>query len=309
MTAAMFDQVRKDATVTSVHVPTALGNQKKPKARLFGDVHPAAKRILETAGPTQRTLEQLDSQRSKMPIRYDMRALAKLREDQVPRFLGVLTNPNLLGTKDVEIDKLIATQNRVDTAKVKAMASSGGESAAPPTVVKFAGEHYIADGHHRVVAAWLRGDKTIKARFKDLEPESNAMKRDPWSIPFQVKKTDADRQLLFGWASIVTKNGVPIIDKQGDIIPVSVLEDAVYDFNLTAKRSHNDMHVLDDTGTLVESMMFTKAKQDALNIDLGHEGWWTGWKVTDSNVWSAYKSGSRPEFSIGGNAVPVPVEF
>jgi uncharacterized ParB-like nuclease family protein len=36
-------------------------------------------------------------------------------------------------------------------------------------VVRHKGKHYIIDGHHRVVAARLRGEKTINANVQDLD--------------------------------------------------------------------------------------------------------------------------------------------
>jgi hypothetical protein len=58
----------------------------------------------------------------------------------------------------VRLDELIATQRRVTKAGVM------GAGDAPITVLQTTdGRRYIADGHHRAVAAWLRGDDTIPA--------------------------------------------------------------------------------------------------------------------------------------------------
>ena len=53
-------------------------------------------------------------------------------------------------------------------------------------------------------------------------------------------------------------------------------------------------------GRMIESMMFTCEKQDALGICLNMEGWWLGFKVDDPNTWAQIKRGELPEFSIGG---------
>lgn len=120
-----------------------------------------------------------------------------------------------------------------------------------------------------------------------------------WSIPFKIAKADADQQLIFGWASVVEKNGQLIIDKQGDAITPEDLEKAAYDFALNA-RAHGHMHEQTGTGRMVESMIFTKQKQDILGIDLGKVGWWVGFKVDHPETWAAHKRGELPEFSIGG---------
>ena len=56
---------------------------------------------------------------------------------------------------------------------------------------------------------------------------------------------------------------------------------------------------------LVESMVFTKEKQNALGIAEGTipEGWWIGFKVTDPDVWDKVKDGTYSMFSIEGEAI------
>lgn len=121
-------------------------------------------------------------------------------------------------------------------------------------------------------------------------------------IVFEIAKSDPDQQLIFGWASVSEEAGQAVVDKQGDIIPSAELESAAYDFVLNS-RNQGDMHTRTGVGRMVESMMFSKQKQDALGIDLGKVGWWTGFKVDCPELWTDIKAGRRPEFSIGGMAV------
>jgi hypothetical protein len=121
---------------------------------------------------------------------------------------------------------------------------------------------------------------------------------------FKAVEVKADEHLIFGWASVVTKGGKLIVDKQGDVIEPAELENAAYEFVLNA-RDHGHMHRTIGTGRMVESMVFTDEKQKALGIDLGQEGWFVGFKVDEPAVWDAHKRGELPEFSIGGLAVPV----
>jgi hypothetical protein len=123
----------------------------------------------------------------------------------------------------------------------------------------------------------------------------------------RVCKFDEDRQLVFGWASVCSIDGEDVIDKQGDIIPESELENAVYDYNMYC-RKQGDMHERLGVGRLVESMVFTVEKQQAMGIDLGMVGWWVGFKVDDPAVWKRIKAGDLPEFSIGGRAIRDDVE-
>lgn len=128
-----------------------------------------------------------------------------------------------------------------------------------------------------------------------------------WSVPFKVAKADEEQRLIFGWASVVEISGQEVVDRQGDIISPEELESAAYDFVLSS-RAHGHMHDVTGTGQLVESMVFTKEKQAALGIDIGKVAWWVGFYVESDDVWDALKRGELPEFSIGGKAVPVPVE-
>ena len=102
-------------------------------------------------------------------------------------------------------------------------------------------------------------------------------------------------------------NGELVVDKQGDIIPEDELEQAAYEYVLYC-RQQGDMHERMGVGRLVESMVFTKQKQEVLGIDLGMCGWFVGFRVDDPGVWKKIKGGELPEFSIGGKAMRVPHE-
>lgn len=301
----------KDAPgVGAVHVSTALGNRSK--RRFIASIADVLLPRIVSAAKRDRSLLPLGTAgMAQVPFPYDPSALAALRSDQKPRFFGALTNPEALPVASLPLADLTAMQNRVDPAKVHAWASGAIRSDKLPVITRFNGRHYIADGHHRLAGAWLRGDAMAQVRLKDLDPVTDAMKRDGgssdplgWSGRLDIKKADPDQQLLFGWASVVEKAGRPIIDKQGDIIPVWALEPAAYDFVLHS-RDQGDMHRQVGQGRLVESMVFTTDKQKALGIDLGMVGWWTGFKVDSPDLWKSIRAGERPEFSIGGQAVSV----
>jgi putative serine protease XkdF len=295
------DLIKSQPGVQSVHASTALGNGARRRRRRL--VFPAFIGQTNVTKLSGRVLAPLDAERSHTPFTYDPTALGSLRQDQVPRFLGALTNPDDLPVQTVSLDHLTAIQNRVDTAKVQAWADGTIKSDKLAVVVKDGDRQLIADGHHRLSGAWLRGETTAKVRVKDISPVSNAVKRDlDWSLPLDIRKADPDQQLVFGWASVIEKGGVIVTDKQGDQIPTSAMEPAAYDFVLNS-RDHGDMHEATGRGRLVESFMATHEKQAALGIDLGMVGWWTGFHVECPELWKAYRAGLRPEFSIGGSAV------
>jgi Putative phage serine protease XkdF len=132
-----------------------------------------------------------------------------------------------------------------------------------------------------------------------------------------IVKLDRVQHLVFGWASIVTVDGKEICDTQGDIISSMTMEDAAYDFVLTARKG-GDMHQTSADGTargvsrLVESIAFTREKQLAMVqslhdqgitnavVDLCCEGWWIGFYVDNPGTWARIESGELKAFSIGG---------
>lgn len=160
--------------------------------------------------------------------------------------------------------------------------------------------------------AMARATDAISVKAPDLALDEDDDSGDivhgskSWSLPLDIIKAQPDQQLIFGWASVIEKDGVPIVDKQDDIILIEDLEKAAYDFVIHS-RNHGDMHRSVHKAKMIESMVFTKEKQDALNIDLGQIGWWVGFHVEDAQLWKDHKDGKRPEFSIGGAAIPVVV--
>lgn len=121
------------------------------------------------------------------------------------------------------------------------------------------------------------------------------------SLIFKVDSTSEDKNLVFGWASVIDKgNGEAIVDTQGDVIYEGELEKGAYRFVKTSRQA-GEMHERIGVGTLVESMVFTKEKQKALGIPEGSMpvGWWIGFEV-DPDVFSKIKDGTYKAFSIGG---------
>jgi len=206
-----------------------------------------------------------------------------------------------------------ATTLDVDKAVQAALAKALGKPLAD-----FLKDATAADVHQTTA---LGNDKKKKKTFlstlsdakEDADPEDQtSVGKADMNLPFQiVTKSEGDnaddQRLVFGWASISTNSGTEVIDKQGDIIAPDELEKAAYDFVLYS-RTQGDMHVRKGVGRLVESMVFTKQKQELLGIDLGLEGWFVGFKVDDDAVWKSIKAGNLPEFSVGGRGKRVPVE-
>ena len=122
---------------------------------------------------------------------------------------------------------------------------------------------------------------------------------------FKIHKSDDDQMLAFGWANVaVTADGEQVTDLQEDVVEPEVLEQAAYSF-VELYREGGEMHERGGCAVLVESIMFTKQKMEAVGIPEGTlpEGWWIGFRVTDPDVWEKVKSGEYAMFSIEGEAV------
>lgn len=126
----------------------------------------------------------------------------------------------------------------------------------------------------------------------------------------KVMKSDDDRHLVFGWASVAIRvDGGQIVDYQDDAIDPEDLETAAYNY-VADFGTAGEMHQRGGVGRVIESMMFTKEKATALGIPEGilPQGWWIGFHITDDEVWEKIKSGEYSMFSIEGTATREPME-
>ena len=124
-----------------------------------------------------------------------------------------------------------------------------------------------------------------------------------FSMESQVVKYDDDRQFVFGFFSVIEVDGDTVVDKQGDIISEAELENAAYQFVLKFREA-SDAHLPGAApGQLIESIVFTHEKQEALGIDLGKVGWWGGFWIEDVEVWKKIRKGDYKAFSIEGGCV------
>jgi len=127
---------------------------------------------------------------------------------------------------------------------------------------------------------------------------------------FIFAKADNDKRLAFGWASVAVRvDGEVVVDWQDDIIDIEELERAAYEY-VAVFGVAGEMHVRGGVGRLIESVVFTKEKAQAMGIPEGYmpEGWWIGFRVDDDEVWQKVKDGTYNMFSIEGKAKRVPVD-
>lgn len=120
----------------------------------------------------------------------------------------------------------------------------------------------------------------------------------------QITKSIADKQLVFGWASVaLLKNGEIPLDWAGDIIPTDELENMAYNF-VQFYGQTGEQHKGEAFGKVIESMVFTPEKMQLLGIpeNTVHIGWWIGFYIPDPEIFEKVKNGTYKMFSIQGTA-------
>jgi hypothetical protein len=147
-------------------------------------------------------------------------------------------------------------------------------------------------------------------KFSDLIEKS---RREPEGViksRFKIMKSDEEKMLAFGWASVSMRvDGELIEDWQKDIVEPEELERAAYEF-VELYREGGEMHERGGVAVLIESVVFTEEKMRIMDIPEGTLpiGWWIGFRVTDEDVWEKVKDGTYQMFSIEGEARRVDVE-
>ena len=122
------------------------------------------------------------------------------------------------------------------------------------------------------------------------------------SVEGQILKADEEQRMVYGWASVVTEKGEPVVDRQGDVIEPETLVKAVNSF-MEHVRVGKEMHKGDQIGAVIHSMPVTKEIGESLGIQSDREGWIVAFKVYNDDVWAKVKSGELAAFSIGGRAI------
>lgn len=145
-------------------------------------------------------------------------------------------------------------------------------------------------------------DKTSAAYWSCRMWEKGTSVSELTKLEGKVLKADDEQRIVYGWASVISENGEPVVDRQGDVIEAEVLVKAITDF-MEHVRVGKAMHKGDQVGTIIHSFPVTKELGDALGIHSDREGWIVAYKVYDEGVWDQVKSGELSAFSIGGRAV------
>lgn len=123
----------------------------------------------------------------------------------------------------------------------------------------------------------------------------------------QIIKADDEQRMVWGWASVISEQGEPVVDLQGDVIAADDLVKATTAF-MADVRTAKAMHQGGKVGEVLHSLPLTDELAKALGVEAPREGWIVGMKIHDDAIWGAVKNGTLGAFSIGGQGVRIPVE-
>lgn len=180
----------------------------------------------------------------------------------------------------------------------------------------------LAAGAAGLELAGLAGDFVAHDALGDKEKpkrKTAVLKRldpTPAEETITFSKVDDDKRQVFGWCSISKKDGVDVVDLQGDHIPIEEVEKSAYSYMLTSRKGGNQharitknfglaerargdepLHV----GDCIESMVFTPEKIEKMGLPATFpQGWWFGMQIHDEETWGQIKRGERAGFSIHG---------
>ena len=120
-----------------------------------------------------------------------------------------------------------------------------------------------------------------------------------FGVTVEFEKADLTGRYVRGWASVVSKAGMPVEDHQGDIIEIDEIRKAAHQFIVDA-RVAKAMHDGGQVGQVVESVIIDDAFAKAVGMSDERRGWWIGMQITDPAVQEKVRKGTFRAFSIGG---------
>lgn len=166
----------------------------------------------------------------------------------------------------------------------------------PTTPAAFAAAVFAA------VSKGLETDQALDALKADLD---GLVAKYTGRAVTVVMKSVPSRRMIYGWASVVTKDGEVVKDRQADFMDMDNLREVVHDF--MSHRVGKTMHSGGNTGEIVDSFVIDAEVAAAFGVNFGCEGWMVGYKVQDDAVWKRVQSGELRAFSIGGEGDRIPL--
>ena len=145
---------------------------------------------------------------------------------------------------------------------------------------------------------WSRADGGFEPESAPAEKRLLLSHRTA-DLECRLKSLHRERQVSWGWFSVISVGGRPIVDADGDVLNEENTLDVAHDF-IRHSRQAKVMHEGQPAGEVVESLVFTTDLQKALGIDLGKVGWFGGIHWPSRETWARIVAGELAMFSLSG---------
>jgi len=125
-----------------------------------------------------------------------------------------------------------------------------------------------------------------------------------YGIQLAIVRKDAKRHIVYGWAYVAKDvNGLQVIDHSDELVAIEDLETAIHGFMKSSRASGIGHDGQDHGGAVVECVVFTKEKLEAMGLEPGSVpfGAWIGVEISDA-TYARVESGELTMFSIEGTA-------
>lgn len=117
---------------------------------------------------------------------------------------------------------------------------------------------------------------------------------------FNICKIDSKLGVIIGWANVSSVNGIPLIDRQSEVVPPDALTRAAFKF-AKGKRVAKINHEGPQQGEVLWIMPITADIAKAVGIQSRNEGLLVGIHFDDPEIFKAFENGQLASFSIGGS--------
>jgi hypothetical protein len=194
---------------------------------------------------------------------------------------------------DTIANRVLARESKLEPATLK----GGNTMLAHEAKKKVHDQFTKSAGSFRPLSSDEQADWFSKRLEQEAEPDI------VWEGEFS--KVDSEKRQVFGWASVVRKDGQDIVDLQGDYISIDEVEKAGYEYVIKSRKGGNQharsgeqpLHVSD----MIESFIVTPEKIEKMGLpETMPLGWWVGYQINDDATWDQVKDKKRAGFSIHG---------